>query len=144
MTKTEEARFTYLKGVTEYSDEKLEFLVRTGLTFDPKAKRMFNGEEKEYKDIDWYYPKGAAFKISEETPSDEPGTTQQNIDNTINDPNNNVTVNQDNGEGGTSSEQLDPTSTVEPITVDDGDDDDTNDETLATSNGEIIIGNDEP
>lgn len=142
MTKTEEARFSYLKGITEYSDEKLEFLVRTGLTFDPAATRMFNGEEKEYKDIDWYYPKGAAFETSEETPSDEPGTTQQNIDDTIN--NNDVTVNQSDGEGGTTSSQLDPTSTVEPITVDDGDDDDTNDETLATSNGEIIIGNDEP
>lgn len=141
MTKTEEARFSYLENIIE-DKTKLEFLVRTGLTFDPKAKRMFNGEEKEYKDIDWYYPKGAAFETPEETPSDEPATTQQNIDDAIN--NNDVTVNQSDGEGGTTSSQLDPTSTVEPITVDDGDDDDTNDETLATSDGEIIIGNDEP
>ena len=142
MTDIEKLRVAYLKNVTEYDDEKLEFLVRTGLTFDPTAKKMFNGEEKEYKDIDWYFPKGAAFETSEESPSDESGTTQQNIDDTIN--NNDVTVNQSDGEGGTTSEQLDPTSTVEPITVDDGDDDDNNDPAIATSDGEIIITNDEP
>lgn len=154
MTTIEQKRVEYLTSKhadeEKYTAEKIEFLVRTGLTFDPTTKKKFNGEEKAYKDIDWYYPKGAAFKTSDDDSSDEPtqepddDNTQQNLDNAINNPDNDVTVNQDNGEGGTTSEPLDPNSTVTPITAGDNDDNPDNDPVIGTSDGEIITGNDEP
>lgn len=84
MTTIEQKRVEYLTskhaGEEKYTAEKIEFLVRTGLTFDPTTKKKFNGEEKAYKDIDWYYPKGAAFKTSDDDSSDEPtpGPDDQN------------------------------------------------------------------
>ena len=77
MTTIEQKRIDFLTekyaGDERYSAEKIEFLVRTGMTFDPsKTRKLFNGEEKAYKDIDWYYPKGAAFK-TEESGEDTPG-----------------------------------------------------------------------
>lgn len=79
MTTIEQKRVEYLTskhaGEEKYTAEKVEFLVRTGLTFDPTTKKKFNGEEKAYKDIDWYYPKGAAFKTSSDDSSDDPTPT---------------------------------------------------------------------
>lgn len=155
MTTIEQKRVEYLtsKHADEetYTAEKIEFLVRTGLTFDPTTKKNLNGEEKAYKDIDWYYPKGAAFNASDNSGSDEPtptpdpdDNTQQSIGDNINNPDNTTTVTTGDDQGNTTTEPLDPNSTVEPVTVDDGDDNPDNNPAIGTSDGEIIVTNDEP
>ena len=87
MTTIEQKRVEYLTskhaGEEKYTAEKVEFLVRTGLTFDPTTKKKFNGEEKAYKDIDWYYPKGAAFKTSSDDSSDDPTPTPEQDDQNV-------------------------------------------------------------
>ena len=154
MTTIETKRVEYITSKHEdYSSEKIEFLVRTGLTFDPSITKKYKGEEKAYKDIDWYYPKGAAFKTKSQedegsssgsegsTPETPDGdNTQQNISDDVNNPDNNTTVNStDPDSGEPTSEPLNPNSTIEPITGDDGDDNPDNDPAIGTADGETII-----
>lgn len=67
MNALEQKRFDYIKtrhsDDEKYSDAKVEFLVRTGLTFDPSA--ISSRPNK-----DWYYPKGAGFAQSQNSRDD--------------------------------------------------------------------------
>ena len=161
-----------IEQLNSLNDLREKFLAVTGLTWDPttindedflKTIQWYFPKGAGFDEEHIAFDRGVIEEIGGDTsdpyynegegggdeptpgPTPEPGdddNTQQNIDNTINDPSNNVTVNQDNGEGGTSSEPLDPNSTVEPVTLGDNDDDPTNDPALGTSDGEIIVTND--
>ena len=137
MTQIEEKRIEYISEKhPEYSSDKVEFLVRTGLTFQPEKLRSNKSEEE--KHLDWYYPKGAAFKNSQSDDSDD-SSDVEDIANQISsiidaDPDPEViTIDPDTQEETTTP--LEPNSTVTVITNDDN-------EVFTDANGNIIITND--
>ncbi len=151
-------------------DLRAKFQATTGLTWDPTTLE----DEDFLKAIQWLFPKGAGFDAEhiafdkevidelggdtsdeyynqeggeggdEPTPEPTDDNTQQTIGDNINNPDNTTTVTTGDDQGNTTTEPLDPNSTVEPVTVDDGDDNPDNNPAIGTSDGEIIVTNDEP
>ena len=131
MTQTEEKRLAaILEKYPELDKERAEFLVRSGLTFNDKAYAKFL--EQKDNDIDWYYPKGAAFNDEEETTEQSTeNTTENNTENTDNhddNQNDNQNDNQSNDDNQNDNQSNDDNqnSSVEPIQepVDDSSDSD--------------------
>ena len=153
---TIEKRIDYMKSKFGYDDDKANFLVKTGLTFNPNAKKKVNNEEKAYKDIDWYNPKGLAFETTEDDGSETPVTptpdpdaqdaadqqTQDDVNDLINNADEPVVTTTDPDTGEQTTEPLDPASTVNVVTGKDDDDDDINPDPIADANGELIVTND--
>ena len=153
---TIEKRIDYIKSKFGYDDDKANFLVKTGLTFNPNAKKKVNNEEKAYKDIDWYNPKGLAFETTEDDSSETPVTptpdpdaqtaadqqTQDDVNDLVNNADEPVVTTTDPDTGEQTTEPLDPASTVNVVTGKDDDDDDINPDPIADANGELIITND--
>lgn len=159
MTTIEEKRVEFLKYKhNDYSADKVEFLVKTGLTFDTTKTKKVKGEEKQYKDIDWLKPKGVAFVESEDDGSSDGSTTEPVVPPVNQDPDEQTTnqvndlINSDSEPevtttdpvtGEQTTEPLDPASTVNVVTGQDDDDDpDNNPDPIADDNGDLITTND--
>ena len=142
MTTIQSLRVEYLNEKhPDYGNEKVELLVQTGLTFAPEKLRSDKTEDK--KNLQWYYPKGAAFSSSKESGSDSGEVTHtpnpapvNNTEDEINNPDNTVTVTTTDEQGNQTTEPLDPNSSVEPITAQDG-------TQMGDSEGNVLVGGDE-
>lgn len=136
MTEIQNKRKEYLQSKhSDFSEDKVNFLVETGLTYDPEKIEDDNKKN-------WLTPKGAGFKTSDnggeggsETPTPDPQNPENNTEQEINNPDNDVTVTTTDDQGNTVTEPLDPNSSVEPIV-------DENGEQMGDSNGNVIIADD--
>lgn len=139
MTNIEQKRFDYLSekhaGDERYSAEKIEFLVRTGLTFEPTDDNH----------SDWHYPKGAGFvtesdKEKPQNGSKDPDTEATNgVNNKIRNASK-VTVEETDEENGEDmTKDLDKDENVNVLTgSDDSDDDDLNPDPLTDADDKIL------
>lgn len=151
------AKFQATTGLTwdptELDDEKLlkaiQWLFPKGagfdaehIAFDKEVIEEIGGDASD----EYYNQEGGEGGGEEPTPEPEPDdndNTQQAIGDNINNPDNTTTVTTGDDQGNTNTEPLDLNSTVEPVTVDDGDDNPDNNPAIGTSDGEIIVTGDE-